>query len=329
MKNKENKRVLIIDALNMYLRAYIVDPSLSRHGQPIGGLKGSLKILQKLVRTTKPDNVIVAWDGPDGSRKRKTMDKNYKQGRKPIRLNRAFHNLTDDEEVQNKVWQQSRLIEYLNEMPIIQTMIEQVEADDVISYVCNMPHYKDWQKIIVSNDKDFMQLCEDQTVLWRPTKDELLNTKRIIEQTGVHPTNMALARAIIGDASDNLPGVKGVGFGTVAKRLSFLGDEETYTVDDVIEHCEEMLEESKLKVFNNIVESKELIEHNYKMMQLYAPQMSIQSKTFVKESIENFDFTFNKTGILKMMIDDGFGELNWEDLKTSLNKIISDRVDAA
>jgi len=325
----ENKRVLIIDALNMYLRAYIVDPSLSRHGQPIGGLKGSLKILQKLVRTTKPDNVIIAWDGPDGSRKRKTMDKNYKQGRKPIRLNRAFHNLTDDEEIQNKVWQQSRLIEYLNEMPIIQTMIDQVEADDVISYVCNMTHYKDWQKIIVSNDKDFMQLCEDQTVLWRPTKDELLNTKRIVEQTGVHPTNMALARAIIGDASDNLPGVKGVGFGTVAKRLSFLGEEETYTVDDVIEHCEDMLEESKLKVFNNIVESRELIEHNYKMMQLYAPQMSIQSKTVVKESIENFEFTFNKTGILKMMIDDGFGELNWEDLKASLNKIISDRVDAA
>ncbi len=329
MKNKENKRVLIIDALNMYLRAYIVDPSLSRHGQPIGGLKGSLKILQKLVRMTKPDNVIIAWDGPDGSRKRKTMDKNYKQGRKPIRLNRAFHNLTDDEEIQNKVWQQSRLIEYLNEMPIIQTMIEQVEADDVISYVCNMPHYKDWQKIIVSNDRDFMQLCEGQTVLWRPTKDELLNTKRIIEQTGVHPTNMALARAIIGDASDNLPGVKGVGFGTVSKRLGFLSEEETYTVDDIIEHCEKMLEESKLKVFNNIVESKELIEHNYKMMQLYAPQMSIQSKTFVKESIENFEFTFNKTGILKMMIDDGFGELNWEDLKTSLNKIISDRVDAA
>ena len=114
MKNKENKRVLIIDALNMYLRAYIVDPSLSRHGQPIGGLKGSLKILQKLVRITKPDNIIIAWDGPDGSRKRKTMDKNYKGGRKPIRLNRAFHNLTDDEEIQNKIWQQSRLIEYLN-----------------------------------------------------------------------------------------------------------------------------------------------------------------------------------------------------------------------
>jgi DNA polymerase-1 len=83
------KRVLIVDALNAMLRAYIVDPSISTNGQPIGGLKGFIKILQKLVRETKPDNIIIAWDGPDGSRKRKTMDKNYKAGRKPIRLNRC------------------------------------------------------------------------------------------------------------------------------------------------------------------------------------------------------------------------------------------------
>ena len=324
-----NKRVLIVDALNMYLRAYIVDPSLSRHGQPIGGLKGSLKILQKLVRTTKPDNIIIAWDGPDGSRKRKTMDKNYKAGRKPIRLNRAFHNLTDDEEMQNKIWQQSRLIEYLNEMPIMQTMLPEIEADDVISYVCSMEHYKGWQKIIVSNDRDFMQVCDEETVLWRPTKDEFLNINRIVEQTGVHPTNMALARAIIGDTSDNLPGVKGAGFATVAKRLSFLSEEKTYTIDDVTGYCAEQAENNKLKFFSNICENKDLIEHNHKMMQLYAPQMSIQSKMQVKESIENFEFTFNKTGILKMMIDDGFGELNWEDLKVHLNKVVNECVDNA
>ena len=54
------KRVLIIDALNMYFRAYIVDPSLSTNGQPIGGVKGFLKILQKLVRETKPDQTHCA-----------------------------------------------------------------------------------------------------------------------------------------------------------------------------------------------------------------------------------------------------------------------------
>ena len=46
-----------------------------------------------------------------------------------------------------------------------------------------------------------MQLCDEKTVLWRPVKDEILNSRRIVEQTGVHPTNMALARAVIGDAS--------------------------------------------------------------------------------------------------------------------------------
>ena len=279
------KRVLIIDALNAYLRAYIVNPSLSLNGQPIGGIKGFFMILQKLVREASPDEVMVIWDGPDGSRKRKTMDKNYKSGRKPIKLNRAFHNLTDDEELKNKIWQQTRLIEYLNEMPIVQAMIPQVEADDIIAYVSRLPYYKGWQKIIISNDRDFMQVCDDETVLLRPTKNELLNTKRIIEQTGVHPTNMALARSIVGDSSDNLPGIRGAGFGTVGKRLNFLSDSKSYTIDEVVEFCKNT--KSKLKFFTNIVENKGLIEHNYRMMQLYAPQMSFQSKMHVKESIEN------------------------------------------
>ena len=313
------RRVLIIDALNAYLRAYIVNPSLSLNGQPIGGIKGFFMILQKLVRESSPDEVMIIWDGPDGSRKRKTMDKNYKSGRKPIKLNRAFHNLTDDEELKNKIWQQTRLIEYLNEMPIVQAMIPEVEADDIIAYVSRLPYYNGWQKLIVSNDRDFMQVCDEETVLLRPVKGEYLNTRRIIEQTGVHPTNMALARAIIGDSSDNLPGIRGVGFGTVKKRLSFLSEEKTYNVDDVVEHCESV--ESDLKFYSNIVEGKELIEHNYKMMQLYSPQMSIQSKIHVKESIENFEATFNKTEIIGMMREDGFGELNWEDLKEKLNRI--------
>jgi hypothetical protein len=63
------------------------------------------------------------------------------------------------------------------------------------------------------------------------------------------------------------------------------------------------------------------------MMQLYAPQMSVQSKTYVKESIENFECDFNKTEILKMMRNDGFGELNWEDLRAALNRISRECVD--
>ncbi len=313
------KRVLILDALNAYLRAYIVDPSLSVHGQPIGGLRGFLKILQKLVREMRPDQVVVIWDGPNGSKKRKLMDKNYKAGRKPIRLNRAYHNLTDDEELKNKIWQQSRIIEYLNQMPIIQSMIAEVEADDIIAYVSQMSYYKGWQKIIVSNDKDFMQLCDGETVLWRPTQGEMLNKNRIVEQLGIHPTNIAMTRAIIGDASDNLPGIKGAGFATVKKRLDFLAEERYYNIDEIIEYCDNV--PSNLSFFKKVVEDKALIEKNYKMMQLYSPQLSVQGKDHVKYAVENFECEFNKTKIIGMMKNDGLGELNWEDLKEHLNKI--------
>ena len=313
------KRVLVIDALNMFLRAFIVDPSLSQHGQPIGGIKGSIKILQKLVRITKPNEIVICWDGPNGSQKRKTLDSGYKEGRKPLRLNRSVHNLTENEEIQNKVWQQMQVIEYFNQMPIIQLILERVEADDIISYVCNSRHYDGWQKVIVSNDKDFLQLCDDETVVYRPTTDKIETKKTVIESLGIHPTNMALARAMDGDASDNLPGVNRVGMKTIATKLPFMKEERSVTVDELIEYCENT--ESKLKVFKTIAESRKLIEHNYDMMQLYSPLISVQGKQTIDYALENFECDFHKTELLKLMIEDGFGELNWEELKTFLNKI--------
>ena len=96
------KRILIIDALNIYLRAYISNPSIALNGEPIGGAFGFLKSLQKYCREMKPDHIIVCWDGPDGSRKRKTMHKGYKDGRKPIRLNRNVRIMSEEEEFRNR-----------------------------------------------------------------------------------------------------------------------------------------------------------------------------------------------------------------------------------
>jgi DNA polymerase-1 len=317
------KRVLIIDALNMFLRAYIVDPSLSTNGEPIGGFKGSIKIVQKLARMIKPDEIVIVWDGPNGSQKRRSIDKNYKEGRKPIRLNRNVKALSEDEELRNRVWQQTRSIEYFNEMPIIQVMIAEVEADDVISYLTRMSHYDGWQKVVVSNDKDFYQLCDDETVVYRPTSDVVYNKKRIVEELGVHPRNMALARSLVGDASDNLPGIKSVGFKTIQRRLGFLGADKDYTIDDVVSFCKKV--DKKLKFHDNIIDGQKIIEHNYRMMQLYSPMLSPQSKDFVRNAVENFECNFNKLEIMKKMRDDGFGELNWKDLELRLNKINSER----
>ena len=313
------KRVLIIDMLNMYYRAYIVDPSLSANGQPIGGIKGSLGILQKLIRETKPDQVVICWDGAGGSRRRKTINKNYKEGRSPIRLNRSVRNLSENEEIENKVWQQTRLAEYFNEMPIIQLMVENVEADDLIGFICKFTDISEQQKVIVSSDKDFFQLLDDKTVLHRPIQKETLNRNRIIEKFGIHPNNFALARAMVGDRSDNIEGVKSVGLPTVAKRLPFLVEEKSYTIGEVVEYCKNS--ESKLKAFDNIIEAEETISENYKIMQLYSPFISPQGKSKVRYNIDNAEYHFNKTEIIKMMMEDGFGAYNWDSLFQNFNRI--------
>ena len=315
------KRLLIIDALNMYFRAYIVNPSLSTNGQPIGGVKGFLGILQKLIRDTKPDEIIVCWDGEGGSQRRKSQDKNYKEGRKPIRLNRDIRNLSEAEEVANKIWQQTRLAEYLNQLPIIQTVLPAVEADDIISFVCQNKKYDGWQKVIVSSDKDFFQLCDNDTVLFRPIQKQVLNSKRIVEEFGIHPVNFALARAIVGDRSDNLPGIKGGGLSTVAKRFPFLIEEHSHTIDDIIKLCE--TSENKLKVFDTIVENRKVVEHNYKMMQLYAPSISVQGKQKLRYVLENFEHELNQTTFKTMMIEDGFGVVDFVDLFASMKRIVA------
>ena len=320
---KRTKRLLVIDALNMYFRAYIVDPSLSTNGQPIGGLKGFLKILQKMIREMNPDEVVICWDGAGGSRRRKSKNKNYKQGRSPIRLNRDIRTLSEAEEHQNKMWQQERLIEYLNNLPIIQVMLEAVEADDVISYVVQDSKYKGWQKIIISSDKDFFQLCDEETVIYRPIQKKIVNRNTILEDYKIHPNNFALARAMVGDRSDNLEGVRGVGLASVAKRFEFLSEDKAFLVEDIMKRCEET--DSKLRIYNNIIEHRALVEENYRLMQLYSPSISPQGKSKLRYALDNFVPEFNQTGTKAMMIKDGFGVWDCTDLfafckRASINK---------
>ena len=316
------KRALLIDALNMYYRAYIVDPTLSLNGDPVGGLVGFLKILQKLVRETKPDQIIIAWDGAGGSRRRRAINKNYKEGRKPIRLNRTVENLSEQEEFENKIWQQTRLIQYMNEMPVCQLMLPNIEADDVIAHIVGMPQLKNTQKVIISSDKDFIQLCNDETVLYRPVQKEVMTKKTIVENFKIHPNNFALARAISGDQSDNLKGVGAVGLKTIAKRLPMLKEEKFYTLDEVLEHCKS--EDNDLKVYRNIIEKQDLVRENYKIMQLYAPLFSIQNKDKIGQTLKDSCNEFNKTEVIKLMMEDGIGAYDWNTLFTTFRRIIRD-----
>jgi DNA polymerase I len=311
------KNIMLIDGLNLYFRAYLMDPSLSRNGQPVGGVKGSLKMLQKLLRENKPDKIFFCWDGPKSSSRRRAINSNYKEGRKPIRLNRKFGELTEEQEKENRYWQYSRIVEYLNELPIAQVYIDHTEADDVIAVLCKeLPNDR---KIIISNDKDYFQLLDKNTHLYRPCKSEVYDTEKVIEEFGIHPTNFALARAIVGDASDNLPGAKGVGLKTVASKFPELKEAKTIFLSEICKKCETV--SKPLMAHSSILTSRDLIKENYDLMQLYSPPISVQDIKTIKEIANSYPNGFNKTNVRVMMMQDGIGDYSWTEMFSYLNKI--------
>ena len=307
--------------MNAFIRNYVMNPSLAADGSPIGGTKGFLMSLQKMIRDMQPDNVVVVWDGGGGSAKRRTLAKQYKEGRKPLKLNRAYSGMSSLEESQNRYDQMRKTIEYLNEMPVVQLMIDDIEADDVIAFISRMPSLSEDVKIIVSMDKDFYQLCDDKTMIYSPVKDEFLNKKRILEQFSIHPNNFAIARAIDGDKSDNLEGIKGAGLKTISKKFQFLSDEKSCTLDDLFRSCRQ--DDSGQKIFKNILLEKNKVELNYKLMQLYSPYISPKSSQHIKTTVENFKPLFNRTEVLKMMTIDGIHEFNWNSLFQKFRSIVA------
>jgi len=307
-----DKKIMIIDALNMFLRSYVVNPSLGPNGDPIGGFYGFLKSMQKCIREIDPQEVHICWDGPGGATRKRAENKGYKEGRKPIKMNWNYDHLTDDDKLKNKVWQQLRLIEYLETLPVKQYLHEGIEADDIIAYLCTFPDSKDAVKIIVSSDKDFLQLCSKDTILYRPISDNFETFKTVVEKYKVHPSNMALARAVEGDKSDNLPGVRGVGIKTLVKAFPCLSEDKFYGVDDILRGCRK--EEKPMAVHKKLLESKQLLHSNYKMMQLYAPDIPIGVADGTRD-VYNELFSYSQRDFDGMLIKEGIGAYDWSSIR--------------
>ena len=303
----------------MFIRSYIVNPTLDRDGNPIGGCVGFLKSLQKVSKKFRPDEVVIVWDGHDGSQRKRALNKNYKEGRGPIRFNRRLIELSPEKQAENKAHQLIRLMEYINELPIIQIVIDFVEADDIIAYGARHPYYRGWNKVIISSDKDFFQLCDDHTSVYRPIQDKIITKQSILDEFKIHPNNFALARAIAGDSSDNLPGVSGVGLKTIAKRFPFLLNEEESSCKEIVTNC--AMQGKRLKLHENIIKSADLVKNNYKIMQLYNPNIRPINRHVIDNIINYFEPEFSKLNFTKMLFEDDVSYLNFEELNIILKKI--------
>lgn len=294
------KTVLLIDGTNIFIRNYAVFPYLSSNGNRVGGIYGTLTSLGYFVRITEPDIVVFVWDGPGGSKRKKGVISYYKDGRKPVRLNKNFA-FEDEDAEENKKFQQQRLSQYLSDLPLFQIRIEDIEADDVIGYLVN--YYSSDRVIIASSDKDFYQLLGERTVIFTPTKKQFLTSKTVQEEFNIHPKNFALARAIIGDKSDNLVGIKGIGFKNLLKYFPIFTGNEELECDTIIEHSKS--EGDKYKKF---LEGEDLIRKNYEVMQLKNPLMSSSSINKVNDCLKD-ELHFNRTALRVKLAEDGIQQL--------------------
>ena len=303
----------------MFLRSYVISPHLDKRGMPVGGTIGFMKSLQKVARDFDADEIIVAWDGHEGSQRKRSMNKDYKGGRKPVRFNRRLIDLPEDKEAANKGYQQVRLMEYLNQMPVIQLIADFTEADDIIAHVINNSKYDGWKKTIISSDKDFFQLCREGVEIYRPIQKKIVTKQSVLDEFKIHPKNFALARAMAGDKSDNLPGIRGAGLKTIAKRFPWLVREDVYEVSDIIRAC--AMQGKKLKLHENIEANEKLVKDNYKIMQLYYPNIRPLNRMMIDKAVSDFEPYFDKIKFTQMLFEDDAGHLNFNDLQQIFRKI--------
>ncbi len=217
---KYNSRVLFIDALNTFLRSYAAIPTLDDNGNHIGGMSGFLKSVGSVVRDFKPSRVVIVFDGKGGSQRRRKIYSDYKSNRKPpTRLNRQYDMTTEEQETENMKYQLVTLIEMLECLPVTIFTMDNIEADDVIAYASELITAQGGESIIYSTDKDFLQMVTETTKVYNPVKKKTFDVQTVIETYGVHPDNFVYYRALLGDKSDNIDGIRGAGEKTILKLL--------------------------------------------------------------------------------------------------------------
>ena len=299
------KKVLLIDLMNMFVRSFSSLPLTNDNGEHVGGVYGTLNSLQSQIKKHNPDIVSVVWEGKGSAERRRKMLKEYKEGRKFRGLNRHFEYSQEDES-ESFAKQLQLLKECLDVLPVYQPAVQFLEADDQIAYSCRN-FFKNEIKIIVSTDKDFFQLIDEDTTIFRPvkTKDspqgEFVDLEWMIEKENIFPPNYALLKAIVGDKSDNIAGVKGVGEKTAKREITLLADEIDYDVDELME----FVKTNKNKKYQKYLDNEELIRNNYKLVQLLDIDVNIQSIVALERSYEKKELKFNSYQLrLKLLSED-------------------------
>jgi len=301
------KKVIFVDLMNMFIRNFSALTLTNVNGEHVGGYYGTLSSLRSLINKLDADEVVIAWEGKQsGERRRKTLT-SYKEGRKMVGLNRIFEHEEEDER-ESLVRQIQLLKETLEFLPVHQVAVQYQEADDIIAWMVNNT-FKGYEKVIVSTDKDYFQLVDENTSVYRPVKvnkkhGQVIDIDYMINEEECWSPNYTLLKAVCGDKSDKINGVPRVGEKTFKKDFPFLKEEKAHSTNDIFTYAAEQVM-NKNKKYQKYIDNKDLIEQNYGLVQLHEVNLTIQDMDYINYCLENNKPKFNPMKFrLKLLTED-------------------------
>lgn len=304
-KEHFHTRILIVDALNLFFRNFATMNLINADGAHIGGLAGTLRSLGSMIKLINPTGVYFIFDGVGSSNNRKNVMPEYKSTRGIKRITNfdSFEDIEDENSA--KINQISRLVHYLQCLPIKVGTIEKAEADDMIAYLAQqLPQRFNSNITIVSSDKDYIQLVSPKVTLYRPTQKKFYNTQEVLAELGVLPKNYILVKCLLGDGSDAISGIKGLGLKTVLKLFPELS-QRVLTLDDIFIISEKNL--VKNKGYARILSEKFRVKKNFTVMDLATPILDDKQVAYIENLIKQDRNTLNEEVFLSMYETDGIG----------------------
>jgi DNA polymerase-1 len=304
-KEGENfhSRVLMIDALNLFFRNFATINFMNKEGVPIGGMAGFLRSLGSLIQLIQPTGVYIIFDGQGSSTNRKNLLPEYKSNRGITRITNwdTYDNI--EEEGESKVDQITRLIHYLQCLPVKTGMIDKAEADDMIAYLAtSLPKTHDSDVVIVSSDKDYLQLASPKVTIYRPISKKFYKAKEVADEYGIHSDNFIIYKTLLGDKSDKIQGIRGLGPKTLLKHFPEL-KQTPLDLDEIFEIAEAKL--TNHKVFAKILHEEGNLRNSYRLMDLKNPILDERQIEYIESLIQEENNPFFRKEFLEMYNQDG------------------------
>ena len=299
--------ILIIDGLNTFLRSFTMINYINSDGHHVGGLTGFLKSVGYAIKMLEPTKVVIVFDGAGGSNSKRNLYPEYKANRNKSRMTNYSIFSSKDEENESISNQMARLIQYLQCLPVTMICIDGIEADDTIGYlVGKFEKFTATKEVtILSADKDFLQLVSDKVQVYSPTKKKIYKPKDVLEEFNVSSYNFVNYKILMGDNSDNLPGIDGLGPKKVIKMFPELASDTPTTLNEMLEKAASKIGEHDL--YGRIVERKHQLEINSKLMNLQTMPISDTNIEQIQQSF-NSPYELNAHAFMQLYIIDKLGE---------------------